>query len=237
MSDTSYEGPERIAVVGMACRFPGAPDVEAFWRNLRSGTESISVFTREELLESGTDPELLRHPEFVPAGGFLEGADLFDAEFFDLPPREAELMDPQHRLFLEQAWTALEHAGLDPDTFPGPIGVFAGAGMNSYLLNLVARHGARGTDLLQHRIRNDKDFLATLASYKLNLRGPSLSVQTACSTSLVAIHLACQSLLDFQCDAVLAGGVAVGVPLRSGYLPREGVFSPDGHCRAFDARG
>ncbi len=237
MSDTSYEGPERIAVVGMACRFPGAPDVEAFWSNLRGGVESIARFTEAELLEAGNDPELLRHPDFVPASGHLEGADLFDAEFFDLPPRDAELLDPQHRLFLEQAWAALEHAGCDPGTFPGPIGVFAGAGMNTYLLHLVARHGNRAGDLLQNRIRSDKDFLATLASYKLDLRGPSLSVQTACSTSLVAVHLACQSLLDFQCDAALAGGVAAGAPLRAGYLAREGVFSRDGRCRAFDARG
>jgi amino acid adenylation domain-containing protein len=237
MSDTSYEGPERIAIVGMACRFPGAPDVEAFWSNLRGGVESIARFTEAELLEAGNDPELLRHPDFVPASGHLEGADLFDAEFFDLPPRDAELLDPQHRLFLEQAWAALEHAGCDPGTFPGPIGVFAGAGMNTYLLSLVARHGNRAGDLLQNRIRSDKDFLATLASYKLDLRGPSLSVQTACSTSLVAVHLACQSLLDFQCDAALAGGVAAGAPLRAGYLAREGVFSRDGRCRAFDARG
>ena len=237
MSKPSYEGPERIAVVGMACRVPGAPDVDAFWSNLRAGVDSVARFTEAELLEAGADPELLRHPDFVPASGHLEGADLFDAEFFDLPPRDAELMDPQHRLFLEQAWAALEHAGCDPDTFPGPIGVFAGAGMNTYLLDLVARHGNRAGDLLQNRIRSDKDFLATLVSYKLDLRGPSLSVQTACSTSLVAVHLACQSLLDFQCDAALAGGVAAGAPLRGGYLAREGVFSRDGRCRAFDARG
>ncbi|MEW5931305.1 MAG: type I polyketide synthase, partial [Gemmatimonadota bacterium] len=236
MSNQSYEGPERIAVVGMACRFPGAPDVETFWRNLRAGVDSISRFTAAELLEAGNDPEMLRHPDFVPASGHLEGADLFDAEFFDFPPRDAELMDPQHRLFLEQAWAALEHAGLDPGTFPGPVGVFAGSGMNSYLLHLVARHGNRG-DFLLNRIRSDKDFLATLASYKLDLRGPSMSVQTACSTSLVAVHLACQSLLDFHCDAALAGGVAVGAPLRAGYLAREGVFSRDGRCRAFDAAG
>ncbi|MBV9774300.1 MAG: AMP-binding protein, partial [Gemmatimonadetes bacterium] len=234
---SSYEGPERIAVVGMACRFPGAADVEAFWRNLRDGVESIATFTEEELREAGTNPAFLRHPDFVPAYGYVEGADLFDAEFFDFPPREAELMDPQHRLFLEHAWAALEHAGLDPDTFPGPIGVYAGAGMNTYLLNMLTRPGGQAADQLQSRIRSDKDFLATLASYKLNLRGPSMSVQTACSTSLVATHLACQSLLDFQCDAALAGGVSVGAPLRTGYLAREGVFSRDGHCRAFDARG
>ncbi len=237
MSGASEQGPERIAVVGMACRFPGAPELDAFWGNLRDGVESIAFFTEEELREGGTDPALLRHPEFVRAFGYLEGADLFDADFFDLPPRDAELMDPQHRLFLEEAWRALEHAGIDPDTHAGPIGVFAGSNMNTYLLNLVARHGSQGGDLLQNRIRSDKDFLTTLASYKLNLRGPSFAVQTACSTSLVAIHLACQSLLDYQCDAALAGGISVGVPLRSGYMAREGVFAPDGHCRAFDAKG
>ncbi|HEX6910567.1 MAG TPA: polyketide synthase, partial [Longimicrobium sp.] len=192
MSNESYDGPERIAIVGMACRYPGAENVEAFWRNLRDGVASISRFTDEELRDAGVDPALLAHPDFVPAYGVVEGADLFDADFFDLNPREAELMDPQHRLFLEQAWAALEHAALDPETFPGPVGVFAGTNMNTYLLAQLGRRGGGG-DALVNRIRSDKDVLATLASYKLNLRGPSLSVQTACSTSLVAVHLACQS--------------------------------------------
>jgi acyl transferase domain-containing protein len=235
MSNESFQEPERIAVVGMACRFPGAENVDAFWRNLRGGVESISFFAEEELRAAGTDESTLAHPDFVPAFGALEGADLFDAEFFDLNPREAELMDPQHRLFLEQAWAALENAGCDPETFAGPIGVFAGTNMNTYLLAHLARH--RGGDVLVNRIRSDKDFLATLASYKLNLRGPSLSVQTACSTGLVAVHLACQSLLDYQCDAALAGGVSVHAPLKSGYVAGHGVFSPDGRCRAFDASG
>ena len=236
MSNESYEGPERIAVVGMACRFPGAENVDAFWRNLRGGVESITRYTVDELREAGMNPAMMAHPDFVPAYGALEGADLFDAAFFDVTPREAELMDPQHRLFLEQAWAALEHAGLDPETFPGAVAVFGGCNMNAYLLSHLARYGRAGGDALLNRVRSDKDFLATLASYKLNLRGPSMSVQTACSTGLVAVHLACQSLLDYQCDAALAGGVSAGV-LKSGYVAGQGVFSPDGHCRAFDAAG
>ncbi|MEW5928133.1 MAG: amino acid adenylation domain-containing protein [Gemmatimonadota bacterium] len=228
---------ERIAVVGMAGRFPGAPDLDAFWRNLRGGVESIVPLTEEQVLAAGTEPDLLRRADFVRAGGTLEGAELFDAEFFDLTPRDAELLDPQHRLFLEQAWAALENAGCDPDTFPGPIGVFAGANMNTYLLAVLARRGPRAADLLQAKIRSDKDFLTTLASYKLNLRGPSYAVQTACSTSLVATHLACRSLLDRQCDVALAGGVSLTVPQEGGYLAVDGVMSRAGHCRAFDAAG
>ncbi|HEU4561815.1 MAG TPA: type I polyketide synthase, partial [Longimicrobium sp.] len=231
------EGPERIAIVGMACRFPGADNVDAFWRNLRDGVESISFFTEAELHEAGFDPALIVHPDFVPAHGALEGADLFDAEFFELNPREAELMDPQQRLFLEQAWRALENAGCDPETFPGPIGVFGGTNMNSYLLTYLSRFGGMRGDGLMNRIRSDKDFLATLVSYKLNLRGPSFTVQTACSTGLVAVHVACQSLLDYQCDAALAGGVSVTAPLKSGYVAGQGVSSSDGHTRAFDAAG
>jgi amino acid adenylation domain-containing protein len=230
-------GTERIAVVGMAGRFPGAPDLDAFWRNLRGGVESIVPLTEEQALAAGTEADLLRRPDFVRAGGVLEGAELFDAEFFDLTPRDAELLDPQHRLFLEQAWAALEHAGCDPETFPGPIGVFAGANMNTYLLAVLARRGPRAADLLQAKIRSDKDFLTTLASYKLNLRGPSYAVQTACSTSLVATHLACRSLLDRQCDVALAGGVSLTVPQEGGYLAVDGVMSRSGHCRAFDAAG
>ncbi|HEU0077028.1 MAG TPA: polyketide synthase, partial [Longimicrobiaceae bacterium] len=236
MNEDMEQGPERIAVVGMACRFPGAPDVDAFWANLRGGVESIARLGDEEMLASGVDAGLLARPDFVRAYGVLDEADLFDPDFFDLTPRDAELMDPQHRLFLEQAWRALEHAGCDPDTFPGPIGVFGGSNLNSYLLALVARHGTRAADVLQARIRSDKDFLTTLVSYKLDLRGPSYAVQTACSTSLVAVHLACQSLLDFHCDMALAGGVSVSVPLRGGYVAREGVLAADGRCRAFDAR-
>jgi phthiocerol/phenolphthiocerol synthesis type-I polyketide synthase E len=237
VSEEFEAGPERIAIVGMACRFPGAANVDAFWRNLRDGVESIAFFSPEELRETGFGDGMMSHPDFVPAHGALEDADLFDAEFFDFNPREAELMDPQHRLFLEQAWRALENAGLDPETFPGPVGVFGGTNMNSYLLTYLARFAGGTGDGLMKRIRSDKDFLATLASYKLNLRGPSMTVQTACSTGLVAVHLACQSLLDYQCDAALAGGVSVAAPLKSGYVAGHGVASPDGHTRTFDAQG
>jgi phthiocerol/phenolphthiocerol synthesis type-I polyketide synthase E len=236
VSNETYAGPERIAIVGMACRFPGAENVDAFWRNLRAGVSSITFFGEEELRAAGVDPAVMAHPAFVPASGAVAGADLFDADFFEVNPREAELMDPQHRLFLEQAWAALEHAGCDPESFPGAIGVFAGTNVNAYLLTNLTRF-ARGSDALVNRIRSDKDFLATLASYKLNLRGPSLAVQTACSTSLVALHLACQSLLDYHCDAALAGGVSLAVPLKNGYVAGQGVFSPDGRCRAFDEGG
>jgi len=234
---TDGERPERIAIVGMAGRFPGAPDVDAFWRNLRGGVESIVPLTDAQVLDAGTPPDLLGRPDFVKAFGVLEGVERFDPDFFDLTPRDAELMDPQHRLFLEQAWTALENAGCAPDTFPGSIGVFAGANLNTYLLAVLARHGTVGADALHAKIRSDKDFLTTLVSYKLNLHGPSFAVQTACSTSLVAVHVACQSLLDRHCDVALAGGVSVTVPQEGGYTVLDGVLSPDGHCRAFDARG
>ncbi len=181
---------------------------------------------------------LARDPHYVKAGGVLEGAEWFDARFFGIYPREAEIMDPQQRVFLELAWEALEHAGYDPATYAKMIGVFAGAGLNSYLLfNLLENTEIRQTvQPYQLTIANDKDFLSTRVSYKLDLRGPSLAVQTACSTSLVATHLACQSLLNYQCDMALAGGVTIRLPQRGGYLYQEGgIASPDGHCRAFDA--
>ncbi|HTG35648.1 MAG TPA: non-ribosomal peptide synthase/polyketide synthase [Thermoanaerobaculia bacterium] len=223
----------RLAIVGMAGRFPGAADIEAFWRNLQDGVESISFFSSGELRAEGIAAETLAHPRYVPAGGTLDGGDLFDAGFFGYTPREAELMDPQHRVFLECAWEALERAGYDPGA-GGAVGVYAGASFSTYLGNLASRGelGGTGSPLLG----NDKDFLATRVSYKLDLRGPSLTVQTACSTSLVAVHLACQALLAGECDMALAGGVSVSAPLKSGYVFQEGsIMSPDGHCRAFDA--
>jgi acyl transferase domain-containing protein len=226
-----------VAIVGMAGCFPGAADVEAFWRNLRDGVEAISRFTREELLEAGVEPSLLDNPAYVPAGGALDDADRFDAAFFDLTPRDAEILNPQQRVFLERAWEALEHAGYDPGRIDFPVGVFAGSGTNSYIINLLS-NSALVSALGPTRISlgNDKDHLATGISYRLNLRGPSVSVQTACSTSLVAAHLACQSLINAECDLALAGGVSIQVPLRHGYLYRpDGISSPDGHCRAFDA--
>lgn len=228
-----------IAIVGMAGRFPGAKNVAEFWRNLRDGVESITRFSDEELIAAGVDPVLLSDPDYVKAWSVLADVESFDAEFFGFAPREAETMDPQHRLFLECAWEALEDAGYDSENSSGPIAVYAGAGTNSYLLHNLQFNGdlIRSPDVLQMIIGSDKDYLTTRVSYKLNLTGPSVTVQTACSTSLVAVHLACQSLLAGECDMALAGGVTIRLPQIGGYLYQEGsIFSPDGHCRAFDAR-
>jgi phthiocerol/phenolphthiocerol synthesis type-I polyketide synthase E len=233
------EAPERLAIVGMACRLPGAGSPAELWRHVRDGVESISRFDEETLAASGVAAELRRDPAYVPARGVIEDVELFDAELFGLTPREAELMDPQHRLFLECSWQACEHAGYDPQTFAGRIGVYGGSGFSSYLVsNLLAnRDWLAAVGGLQARLFNDKDFLTTQVSYRLNLRGPSLAVQTACSTSLVALHLACQALLEGECEMALAGGATAAFPHRVGYLYQEGgIGSPDGHCRAFDVR-
>lgn len=228
-----------IAVIGMAGRFPGARSVEEFWRNLCGGIESISTFTNEQLAGFGISPSVYKNPDFVKAAPIVESLDEFDAEFFGYSPREAALMDPQHRLFLECAWAAMEYAGYAPDNCPALTGVYAGSSLSSYLLyhilpNLRDPHAE---DTFQAMIGNDKDFLCTRVSYKFNLQGPSITIQTGCSTSLVAIHLACQGLLSYQCDMALAGGVSVQVPARTGYLYQSGgLSSPDGHCRAFDAK-
>ena len=229
----------RVAVIGMAGRFPGAPDVETLWANLAAGREGVVSLSDEELTSSGVDPELAARENYVRAKGVLADADRFDAGFFGFHPREAEVLDPQHRVFLECVWTALESAGYDPRTFDGRIGVFAGASLNSYLLfNLLANQRAvDSAGSYQTLISSDKDFLATRVSYKLDLTGPSMTVQTACSTSLTAVHLAVQSLLNSECDIALAGGVSVSVPLHGGYLYEQGgILSPDGHCRPFDAQ-
>jgi len=226
-----------IAVIGMGCRFPGAPNPDAFWRNLRDGVESVTFFSDEELLEAGVDAALLSDPRYVKANSIIADADRFDAEFFNFTPREAELLDPQHRIFLECSWATFERAGYDP-LGSGRVGVFAGCGANSYVLNnlYANREFIESADRFQLLLANDKDYLSTRVSYKLNLRGPSLNVQTACSTSLVAVALACQSLRDGHCDMALAGGVTLRFPQVSGYLHKEGmVFSSDGHCRSFDA--
>jgi amino acid adenylation domain-containing protein/thioester reductase-like protein len=240
MSNSDEPGRTGVAIVGLAGRFPGATNITDFWQNLKNGVESVSFFADEELDPFAADPASVNRPHFVKAGCVIDGVELFDAAFFDYSPREAEITDPQHRLFLECAWEALENAGYDPDKYAGSIGVFAGASMSTYLLfnfalnpRLFKTFGA-----FQITVGNDKDYLATRVSYKLNLRGPSINVQTACSTSLVAVSLACQSLLDYQCDIALAGGVSVRVPQKSGYVYEEGgILSPDGHCRAFDASG
>ncbi|MEH2238957.1 type I polyketide synthase [Nostoc sp.] len=235
----SHDSLKGIAVIGMAGRFPGAKSTDEFWQNLSQGRESISFFTDEELLSEGVDPTLLRNPHYVKAGSALSDIEMFDAQFFGFTPSEAEVMDPQHRLFLECAWEALENAGYDPETYEEFIGVYAGSNLSTYLLNnLISNHdllkSLSGTIILTG---NDKDHIPTRVSYKLNLKGPSLNVSTACSTSLVAVHLACQGLLSYQCDMALAGGIAVRVPQNKGYLYQEdGMTSPDGHCRTFDAK-
>jgi acyl transferase domain-containing protein/surfactin synthase thioesterase subunit/acyl carrier protein len=224
----------------MACRFPGAADPEAFWRNVRDGVESITFFTDAELVAAGVDPAALAQPNYVKAAPVLNDVDRFDAAFFGYAPREAAITDPQHRLFLEVAWEAFEAAGYDPETCPGTVGVFAGAGgiVTNYLV-AHARHPAlAGDTATPPYIGNDKDFLATRVSFKLNLTGPSVTVQTACSTSLVAVHLACQSLASGESDMVLAGAATVRVPHVRGYLAERGnVHSPEGRCRPFDANG
>ena len=237
MPDTD-ESLGRVAIVGMAGRFPGAEDVEAFWDGLAAGREGVSRLTEAELLAAGVRPDELADDRYVRAKGVLAGADTFDAGFFGYSPREAEVLDPQHRVLLECAWEALEAADCDPRTFQGRIGVFAGASLNSYLLfNVLGNRGAVDSiGSYQALVASDKDFLATRVSYKLGLTGPSLTVQTACSTSLTAVHLACQSLLSGECDLALAGGVSVSVPLRGGHRYEPGgILSADGHCRAFDA--
>ncbi|MCL6588800.1 MAG: amino acid adenylation domain-containing protein [Firmicutes bacterium] len=232
-------GTPGVAVIGLAGRFPGASNIHEFWDNLCNGVESITRFSDAELLAAGVSPDLLDHPQFVKAWGALAGIEKFDAAFFGYNPNEAVVLDPQQRLFLEEAWHALENAGYVAEKYQGRIGVFAGAGMNTYLRNLQDSSGALADDY-QVMISNDKDFLATRTAYKLNLEGPGITVQTACSTSLVAVHLACQSLMNGECDLALAGGVSIRLPQNSGYLYQEGmILSPDGHCRAFDraARG
>jgi acyl transferase domain-containing protein len=226
-----------IAIIGMAGRFPGATSIDAFWQNLRDGIESITFFSDQELVAAGIPPVLLHNPHYVKAGTILDGAEYFDAAFFGYSPREAEMMDPQHRVFLECAWEALERAGYDAETFDGAIGLYAGVTLNSYWVTLLADPGMHDiVDNFQTVIGNDRDFLTTRVSYKLNLKGPSVTIQTACSTSLVAVHLACQSLLSGESDLALAGGVSITVPLTSGYFYHEGgITSPDGHCCAFAA--
>ena len=224
-----------IAVIGMAGRFPGAPDIATFWANLRDGVDAITRFGRDGLRARGVPADLVDAPDFVAAGAPLEGSDRFDAGFFGYSPGEAELLDPQQRIFLECAWHALEDAGHAPNACPGAIGVYAAAGMNGYLLNLYANARLReGVTPYEIFTANDKDFLATRAAYKLNLRGPAVTVQTACSSSLVAVHMAAQALIAGECDMALAGGVALS--RQDGYRAMAGsILSPTGRCRAFDA--
>lgn len=233
-----YDDPEGIAIIGMAGRFPGAKNIDEFWLNLRNGVESITFFSDAELIARGIEPSVLSNPSYVKAKPVLADVEMFDAALFGYTQREAEIIDPQQRVFLECAWETLENAGYEPSQYRGLIGVYAGVSVNTYIYNLFARPDViAALGEYQTVIANDKDYLATRISYKLNLRGPSLSVQTACSTSLVAIHLACQSLLNGECDMALAGGTTVKLPQEEGYYYLEGgINSPDGHCRAFDKR-
>jgi phthiocerol/phenolphthiocerol synthesis type-I polyketide synthase E len=226
-----------IALIGMSGRFPGANNIDEFWQNLHDGVESIRQFTDEELNILGISPASLRDPSFVKAGAILENIDMFDAKFFGYSPREAEIIDIQQRIFLECAWQAMENAGYGLTGAQNLVGVFAGASLSTYLLDNLLTNTEASQDTFQAMIGNDKDFLTTRVSYELNLMGPSIDIQTACSTSLVAVHMACQSLLSYQCDMALAGGVSIQVPQRTGYyyIP-GGISSPDGHCRAFDVR-
>ncbi len=236
--------PPGIAIIGMAGQFPGAADIASFWRNLRAGVESISRFSDAEL-EDAFDPSVRNDPNFVRARSIIEGIENFDAGFFAMHPREAELTDPQQRVFLECCWQALEDAGYDPATYKESIGVFAGCSMNTYFLRNVCQD-RRAVELFTsdyqvgsygELLGGLQDFLATRVSYKLGLRGPAMTVQTACSTSLVAVAQACQSLLLFESDMVLAGGASITVPQRRGYLALEGAMvSPTGHVRTFDAK-
>jgi len=225
-----------IAIVGMSGRFPGARNIDELWQNLSAGVESITRLTDQEILEAGLPASCLRNPSYVKAAPILEQPGHFDAGFFGFSPMEAKTMDPQHRILLELAHEALEHAGYDPDRHQGRIGVFAGAALNTYFLN-AGLNRRLDEDYIPTLIGNDKDFLSTRISYKLNLKGPSVTVQTACSTSMVAVHLARQSLLSEETDMALAGAISVRVPHRAGYFyDGGGVVSPDGHVRAFDAK-
>ncbi|HEX6291075.1 MAG TPA: type I polyketide synthase, partial [Herpetosiphonaceae bacterium] len=227
-----------IAIIGITGRFPGATTIEQYWQNLRDGVESVMFFSEAELTARGVDPALLRDPDYVRATAQIDGIEEFDAAFFGLSHREAEITDPQQRLFLEYAWSALEHAGYNPERYDGAIGVFGGATINTYLLYNLAAHSSLidSLDPVQIDIGNAGDYLTTRVSYKLNLKGPSHTIQSACSTSLVAVHVACQSLLNDECDIALAGGVSINMQQRNGYRYVEGgIASPDGHCCPFDA--
>ena len=233
------QGENAIAVVGMSGRFPDAPDLEAFWTNLRDGFESIRSLSEDDLLAAGVPRHIFEKPNYVRAATVLDEIDLFDADFFGYAPLEAQILDPQHRLFLESAWAALEDAGYAIGTPEIDVGVFASVSMNTYREGVIYRNPelAMASGGYQLMLGNDKDFLTTRVSYKLDLKGPSVVVQTACSSSLVAVEVGVRSLLNHQCDLALVGGSSVTIPQETGYLFQEGmIFSPDGHCRPFDSR-
>lgn len=233
-ADTAYDS--AVAIVGMAGRFPGAADVDALWRNLLAGAGGLRAITDDELARAGVEPGVAADPRYVRVGGPVEGIELFDAAVFGFSPLEAEAMEPQHRLFLECAWEALERAGYQPTRPEGTVGVFGGCGFPDYMLLNAARLARDPATARVFANGNERDSLTSLVSYKLGLRGPSVTVQTFCSTSLVAVHMACQSLLTYECDLTLAGGAYVPLPQPAGYLYEEGgILSPDGRVRSLDA--
>lgn len=228
---------EGIAIIGMAGKFPGAADINEFWNNLVKGKCSIESFTDEECLESGVPESILSNPGFVKRGALLKGSNLFDAKFFGYSPYEAKYIDPQQRIFLECAWEALENAGYDSERYDGDIGVYAGSGFNYYLVKNLLSTNPHMESVINPMtfFGNDKDYISTRVSYKMNLTGPSIDIQSACSTSLVAVQLACQALATYQCDMALSGGVSLQTPRMKGYVYAEGeILSKDGYCRPFD---
>lgn len=240
MSDPDPGGADDIAIVGMAAHLPGAQDIAAYWENLKGGIRSIRRLSEQELLEAGESPARMRQPGYVPFAAPLDGLEMFDGDFFGFGPKESAILDPQHRRFLEVAWEALENAGHPPEGIDGPVGVFAGCGQGTYYWQNILTNpdlvDSVGHFLLRHT-GNDKDFLTTRLSHVLDLTGPSLTIQTACSTSLVATHYAVQALLGGECDMALAGGVTIEMPALRGYIHKEGeILSPDGECHAFDHR-
>jgi acyl transferase domain-containing protein len=228
-----------IAIIGMAGRFPGASSITEYWENLRDGVSSIRARTDEELLAAGVTPEELADPAYVRVCPMLADVDQFDARFFGLNPRDAAVMDPAHRHFMEVAWEALEHAGQAARPEEGAVGVFATSGAPYYLMDNVRRNADLLKSMGEFPVRhtnNDMNFLATRVSYELDLRGPSINIQTACSSALVAVHMACESIRRGECTMALAGGSTVNVPHGHGYMYRDGeILSPDGVCRPFDA--
>src|SRR6516164_2735326 len=229
-----------VAIIGLSCRLPGAATAEEFWTNLCNGVESITFFSDQELASAGVAPSLIADSNYVKAAAMLRDVEMFDASFFGYSPKDAALMDPQQRLFLEVCWEAFENAGYDPTAYPGRVGVLSTGGgvVSSYLLAKLHHADLPGQTASTSHINNDKDFLSTRVSFKLNLTGPSFTIQSACSSSLVAVHLACQTLRFDECDMMLAGGSVVRVPQVQGYLAeKRSIYSLDGHCRPFDSAG
>ncbi|MBR9835427.1 MAG: type I polyketide synthase, partial [Alphaproteobacteria bacterium] len=240
LTDDRHKAQEDIAIIGMAGRFPGAPDIETFWANLRDGVESIVPLSDEDLLAAGVSRSTFEDPDYVKVCPVLDDVDKFDAGFFGFSPRDASVMDPTHRLFLEIAWHAFEHAGYTALPAEGAVGVFAGSGAPLYMIENLRTNPdlmrSMGDFLVRHT-GNDMNFLATRVSYEMDLRGPSVNVQTACSSALVSLHMACQSLRLGECELAVAGGSTILFPQNQGYMYKEGeILSPDGHCRPFDAK-